>query len=266
MLLGRMYAPPVSRLLGEVVAVTVLLAEQMKQDGRLTLQLSGQGPIRRLVVDCNAALQIRGVAHADLQVAEAPASTLLGADTGAQLMLSLDLPLVHQPYQSIVPIQGENIAQIFEHYLAQSEQQPACLFLAADEQTASCLFLQKLPGAESRDADGWTRLSHLAATVSADELKQLDTHTLLLRLFHEEVEAAGVRVYDARTVSYHCPEDWEKVRGMLRALGKDEAEAILSEHGEISVQDDMCNREYRFTQEMVALVFAQGAQGKTRLH
>lgn len=257
MLSGRMYAEPVARLLGEMAAVTALIGGQMKQAGRLTFQLRGQGPIQRLVMDCNEALQMRGMAHADLDVTDQPVPVLLGAAQGGQLLLSLDLPLASQPYQSYVPLVGDSVAEIFEHYLEQSEQQASFLKLFADEQAACCLFLQKLPGADERDEDGWSRLTQLAATVKPEEFLSLGTEALLSRLFHQEIEAGGVRVYEPREVVYHCPEDWEKVRGMLRSLGRAEVEAILSEHGEVLIQDDICNREYRFSAQDVADLFAE---------
>jgi molecular chaperone Hsp33 len=256
---GRMYAPPVARLLGEMAAVTALIGGQMKQEGRLTFQLRGPGAIKRLVMDCNESLQMRGMAHADLQVADLPVPELLGAARGGQLMLSLDLPSAKQPYQSYVPLVGDSVAAIFEYYLEQSEQQPSRLFLQSSDQAACCLFLQKLPAAAEKDADGWDRISHLAGTVKPEELLGLMPDQLLMRLFHEEMEQGGIRLFDPRPVSYYCPEDWEKVRGMLRSLGQAEAEAILSEHGEILILDDICNREYRFSAADVAELFSPSA-------
>ena len=68
--------------------------------------------------------------------------------------------------------------------------------------------------------------------------------------------AHGVRVYDPLPVVYHCPQDWTKVRDMIRSLGRDDAETILREHGEILIRDDICNHEYRFTPEDVAELFS----------
>ena len=159
---------------------------------------------------------------------------------------------MREPYQSFVPLDGENIAEIFEHYLKQSEQQPSRLFLAADDTGAAGLFLQKLPGADERDADGWARIEQLAATVKAEELLNLDAAELLTRLFHEET----VRVFEPRPVVHDCPEDWGKVRAMLRSLGRDEVESILAEHGEVLIKDDICNREYRFDAKAVDELFS----------
>jgi molecular chaperone Hsp33 len=242
---GREYAPPAARLLGEMTAVTTIIAAQLKAPGRLTFQLRGNGPIELLVIDCDEQLRLRGMARAAGLIAEQSAGDLLGH---GQLMMTLDMPELRQPFQSYVPLQGEHISDIFEHYLEQSEQQPTRLLLAADATRAAGFFLQKLPGADEKDEDGWERVKHLLATVKPDELLMLDAETLLTRLFHEE----EVRLYEGRPVVYHCPEDWPKIHSMLRALGPDELQAILDEHGEILVKDDICNREYRIGPAEVA--------------
>ncbi|HMV00877.1 MAG TPA: Hsp33 family molecular chaperone HslO [Rhodocyclaceae bacterium] len=254
---GRDYPTPVCGLLGELAAVTALIAAQLKQPGRITLQLRGAGPIRLLVVDCDDELRLRGMAHCPEVVLPDSAPFLLGAGQGGQLMMSLDLPTAQQPYQSFVPLVGQTIAEIFQHFLEQSEQQPSRLFLAATEEGAACLFLQKLPDADHRDPDGWTRLCHLASTVKPLELLALDAKTLLNRLFHEDM-GDSFRLYDPVPVSYHCPEDWEKVRRVIRSLGRDEAEALVRERGSIVLRDDLCNREYRFGPEEVAALFDPG--------
>lgn len=256
---GRDYQPTVAQLLGETAAVTALIAGQLKQPGRLTLQLRGNGPIQLLVMDCNEQLQMRGMARSNPVVLPAPVPELLGAHQGGQLLMSLDMPDARQPYQSFVPLVGESIAGIFEHYLEQSEQQPSRLFASASPRAAACLFLQKMPESDARDADGWHRIGQLAATVKTGELLELDAETLLGRLFHEEIAGHGVRLYDAQPVCYHCPEDWEKIRDMIRALGQKDAETIVAEHGEILIRDDICNREYRFSPADVAALFAQAA-------
>ena len=152
---GRNYQPTVAQLLGETAAVTALIAAQLKQPGRLTLQLRGGGPIPSLIMDCNEQLQMRGMARSNPVVLPAPMPELLGAHQGGQLLMSLDLPTARQPYQSYVPLVGDSIAAIFEHYLEQSEQQPSKLIASASPRAAACLFLQKMPDADKHDADGW---------------------------------------------------------------------------------------------------------------
>lgn len=245
---GRGYAPPVARLLGEMSAVTALIAANLKQPGRMSFQLKGQGPVELLVLDCDEQLRLRGMARAAAEVAEAPVPDLLGH---GQLALTLDVAGMQQPYQSLVPLDGDSIATIFQHYLERSEQQPSRLFLSAGDETAAGLFLQKLPDADRRDPDGWNRVQILAGTVQPEELAGLSALALIARLFPQE----DVRLYDPRPVSYHCPEDWPKVAGMLRSLGRRECEAVLRERGEIHIHDEICGRDYRFDAAMVAALF-----------
>ena len=245
---GRGYPEPALELLGQLAGVTTLIAANLKQAGRLTFQLRGEGAVSLLVMDCDEQLRLRGMARAPTALAAGSLPELLG--TGA-LTLTLDAAGMRQPYQSHVPLQGETLAAVFEHYLEQSEQTPTRLWLAANGQTAAGLFLQALPGAEARDPDGWNRLQILADTVRADELLGLGAIKLIERLFPEE----DVRVYDPRPVHYHCPYDPAKIHAMLHGVGRAECESILAEQGEIRVHDDICNHEYVLDAAAVAALF-----------
>lgn len=150
-------------------------------------------------------------------------------------------------------LEGDSIGEVFEHYLAQSEQQPAGLWLARNAGAAVALFVQKPPGADTKDLDGWSRVQQLAHTVRDDELLGLDAAEILRRLFAEE----NVRLFDARPITHDWPADPEKVAGMLRALGEDEVRTILAEHGEIVVHDDLSNHTYRFDAADVDALFAR---------
>lgn len=246
----RHYPAPANALLGEMCATSLFIADALKHPGRITFQLRGNGPVALLVVDCDERLNLRAMAHAAADMAPAPMAELLG---DGQLLLSLDVPNMRQPWQSVVPMQGDSIAEVFEHYLGLSEQLPSRLFLAASPEGAAGLFLQKLPNSDARDADGWNRITGLAATVSADELLSLPAEELLTRLFHEET----VRIFEPRPVLHDCPEDWDKVRTMLRSLGREEVEAVLREHGEVLIRDDLANRDYRFDAAAVEALFSE---------
>jgi len=245
---GRNYPEPVLELLGQLAGVTTLITASLKQAGRLTFQLRGDGEVSLLVMDCDEQLRLRGMARAPSELAAGSLPALLG---GGALTLTLDTADMRQPYQSHVPLQGDTLAAVFEHYLAQSEQAPTRLWLAANHEVAAGLFLQALPGAAARDADGWNRVQILADTVRADELLDLGAIKLIERLFPEE----DVRVYDPRPVSYHCPYDPAKIYSMLRSVGQAECEAIIAEQGEIRVHDDICNHEYVLDAAAVAALF-----------
>ncbi|MDB5801595.1 MAG: molecular chaperone Hsp33 [Rhodocyclales bacterium] len=245
----RPYADSVTRCVGEMAAVTALIADKLKEAGKLSFQLRGNGKVPMIVVDCTDQLNIRGYASVETEVApEDGLPELLG---DGRLLMTLEIASAAQPFQSFVPIEGNTLAEIFEHYIAQSEQQAACLILTANEQCAAGLFLQKLPVADLQDIDGWSRTTQLARTVRDDELRELDTPALLTRLFHEET----VRVFEPRAVTHDFPPDPEKIRAMLRSLGRVEIERIIAEHGEIVVDDDLSNNHYRFTAQEALAIF-----------
>jgi hypothetical protein len=81
MLENRDYPAPVSRLLGEMSATTLLLGGKLKQPGRLTIQLRGNGPVSLLVIDCNEQLQIRGMARCDAQPNRTPCAHCSATDS-----------------------------------------------------------------------------------------------------------------------------------------------------------------------------------------
>jgi molecular chaperone Hsp33 len=248
MIAGRDYPEPVVELLGQLAGVATLITANLKQAGRLTFQLRGEGAVSLLVMDCDEQLRLRGMARTAPELSAGSLPALLG--DGA-LTLTLDTAGMRQPYQSHVPLQGDSVAAVFEHYLTQSEQTPTRLWLAANHETAAGLFLQALPGADERDADGWNRVQILADTVRAEELLGLGSIKLIERLFPEE----DVRVYDPRPVSYYCPYDPAKIYSMLRSVGQTACESILAEHGEIRVHDDVCNHEYVLDAAAVTALF-----------
>jgi molecular chaperone Hsp33 len=247
---GRGYSAPLQGFLGELACVAVLVAGGLKQPGRAALQIqrAGERGAPLVIVDCTESLAVRGMVRADER--DTPDSF---ADwvKGGTLAMSLVPAAGTQIYQSIVPLSGLTVAECFEHYFDQSEQLPTHLWIGADGEGAGALLLQKLPGADAKDADGWARVEQLAASVTVHELVHDAADTLLTKLFAEE----DVRLFQARSVEHACRRDVAKVEAMLISLGRDEVEATLAEQGEIVVTDDICNQQYRFGPEDVKRLF-----------
>jgi len=250
MLDGRAYPPEITALLGQTTALNVLLGASQKDAGRLTIQVQGSGPVKLLVTDCSADLRIRGMAHFEATAFEVEKQSHLLGD--GRLSVTLEDRQSGKFYQSLVPLEGETLETIFEHYLAQSEQVEAFLRLYADGGALCGLLLEKLPGADARDPDGWNRVRHLAATLTLDETRDAQPYDLLTRLFPEEL----MRVFRLYAVEYHCPYDEDKVKDMLLGLGRQEVESILAERGEVVIRNEICNHEYRFDAPAIARLFA----------
>jgi molecular chaperone Hsp33 len=245
---GREYPERIAELLGHTVALAVLLGANQKGRRRVTLQVQGSGPVQMLVADCTSELKIRGLAR---HLGELPSVSERSLFGDGRLALNLEDGDSGQLYQSVVPLEGETLAEIFEHYVAQSEQLPAFLRLQASDDALCGLLFEKLPGADTRDTDGWNRVTQLAATLRLDETVDIQPYEILVRLFPEEL----LRVFKLYPVEYHCPYDVENVKRMLRGLGREELESILSEQGEVRIRNEMCNHEYRFDRSAVEAMF-----------
>ena len=250
MLDGRDYPEHIAALLGRSTALNVLLGANQKGAGRVTLQVQGSGPVRLLVADCTAELRIRGMASYDKSHGGFSERNLLG---DGRLSVTLEDMKSGRFYQSLVPLEGETLEQIFEHYLSQSEQNVAFLRLHADGGALCGLLLEKLPQADARDPDGWNRVTHLANTLQLNESINIQPYDLLTRVFPEEL----MRVFRLYPVEYHCPYDEGKVKDMLLGLGRDEVESILAEQGQVVIRNEMCNHEYRFDARAIAALFAR---------
>ena len=249
MLDGRGYPSDIVSLLGHTTALNVLLGANQKGAGRVTTQVQGSGPVRLLVSDCTAELRIRGMAHYE------PSEKMISGEKDllgdGRLSVTLEDMSSGQMYQSLVPLEGDTLEAIFEHYLSQSEQLTSFLRLFADAGAVCGLLLEKLPGADARDPDGWNRVLHLASTLTLDETRDAQPYALLTKVFPEEL----MRVFRLYAVEYHCPYDEDKVKDMLRGLGREEVESILAEKGEVVIRNEMCNHEYRFDAQAIEAVF-----------
>ncbi|MGZ8251694.1 MAG: Hsp33 family molecular chaperone HslO [Methylophilaceae bacterium] len=239
--LQHQHCPPVLRkALGELMAASALLAATLKlEDGAIVLQIQGKGALKLLVVECTAGLGMRATAKWSGDLEEASLAELVG---DGHFVITLDPKDGNQTYQGIVPLEGDNIAEILQNYMQRSEQIETRIWLACDEESSAGMLLQKLPDLPEQDADAWARTGFLADTVQDAELLGLPVETLLQRLFSEE----DVRLFEAQHVQFHCSCSRLSVSNMLRLLGSEEVHAIIEEQGNIEVNCDFCNAGYRF--------------------
>src|SRR5262249_38465733 len=59
------YPPPVAKLVGEAIVLTVLLGSTLKFEGRFILQTQSDGPVRMLVIDYTTPGKVRACARFD---------------------------------------------------------------------------------------------------------------------------------------------------------------------------------------------------------
>lgn len=285
-LTGHDYPEPVSRVLGEALALTALLGQPVPEGGRLILQTKTDGPVGFLVVQYDQPGALRGYASFDAgrlaalgtdggRVAE---GTLLGA---GRMAMTIDPGGEQASWQGIVTLDGGTLSDAAHAYFRQSEQLPTFIRLAVARQftgrrvdgapewrwRAGGLMVQHVPVAggdpkpgetpEERDQrlhgeddDGWRRVSTLAATVEDHELidPTLSPERLLMRLFHEE----GVRVGAETPLAARCRCSRERIHGFLKGFKPEELGDMREADGAVTVKCEFCSRAYRFTLEDIA--------------
>jgi molecular chaperone Hsp33 len=252
------YPAAIESLLGQAVCATALLAGTLKFQGSLTLQITGSGLVRLLVVQCTHDFALRGV----VRLRDLPGGDDFRALLGdGQVTVSIDTGEGGPPYQGIVPLQGTTLAECLEQYFAQSEQLPTRLRLAADSRCAAGLLLQQLP--TQNDAldtqrlvqESWTAAGAALDELSARVLLEGDAATLLRECFADE----DLRLFEPVPVRFECRCSPQRVAGLLRSLGADEVRSVLAEQGAVTVTCEFCQRPYRFDAVDVERLFAAGA-------
>jgi len=265
------YPAQVRDTLGEAVAAAALLSSTLKYDGLLSLQLRGEGPMHLMLVECTDGLAMRAVARFRGPPDTRDLRVLSGNGT---LTVTIESGNSENRYQGIVPLTGASMGDCLRAYFEHSEQLPTRLWLRADAESASGLLLQRLPVtarpagvtesgaggvAEEEIEDAWRRVQLVADTVTADELARLEDRELLRRLFAED----DVRMFLSTPVFFRCRCSRERVGNMLRSLGRDEVESVLSEFGQVEVRCEFCSRAYRFDAVDCATLFAGDAHPRT---
>jgi molecular chaperone Hsp33 len=261
------YPAPVKRLLGQMVAAAALLASNIKFNGALVMQVHGDGPVKLLVVECQPDLALRATAKlgSDPVDEHATMRELINRSGRGRFAITLDPrdPLPGQrPYQGVVPLDGESMADVLETYMRRSEQLETRLVLAADDQASAGLLLQRLPDhggtAAVVDEDAWDRATTLGATLRSDELLRLTPEDVARRLYGQE------QLQHQATLAprFACTCSRERIGRMLISLGREEVDSIIDELETVAVTCDFCNRRYSFDAVDVAQLFASGQTGE----
>jgi len=266
-ILSRHDSPePVSKLLGEAVALTALLGAALKFEGKFILQASTDGPVDLLVADYQVPGGLRGYARFSPQRVEAVGqgdsalSKLLGQ---GHFAMTIDRGSDTERYQGVVPLEGESLTEAADTYFRQSEQLPTYIRLAVAKHyraghpsgrpwtwRAGGLLVQKLtregghgPTVGGFEEEDWMRARALAETVEDHELLDplLPPDRLLYRLFHEE----QVRAYRAIGLETYCSCSRERVEELLRRFTSEDLKDMVVD-GEVWVTCEFCNSRYRF--------------------
>ncbi len=254
-----------SNLLGEALAAVSLVADSLKFDGSVTLQAQGQGKISKLVAECHGSHLIRGLAtnneKAEPSGEESDNISLISGNQIAISLLPKDSKQM-QPYQGIVELKKEGLAESLSAYFKSSEQLLTSFVLTCLDGKSAGLFLQKLPTSEETSSlnddfdETWNTLNILARTVTHDELTSLPAAEVVRRLFHEHQH----KIFEPKEIKFGCRCSSEKSQDAIILIGYKEAIQIIEEEGTLSVDCSFCNKRYEYNHEHIETIFARKAK------
>jgi molecular chaperone Hsp33 len=256
----REYPEPLERLLGEMMAAGALLSATLKFDGALIMQMQGEGPVRLLVVEVTSEHTLRATAKWEGDIESGGIRTLLG---NGKFVITIAPESGKQAYQGVVSLDGNTVSEVLEHYMAKSEQLDTRLWLASDQSKAGGMLLQRLPEHPEYDEDAWNRATTIGETITKQELLTLPARDIIHRLYHEE----DIRLFEERPTAFRCSCTRDRVTAMLRLLGREEVQSILTERDHVEVACEFCGRQYVFDAVDAEQVFAseiQTSAGQTK--
>ncbi len=253
--------PTATAALGRTLSAASMMGNVQKtEDGSLTIQIKGGGPLGTILAVSDWQGNVRGyVENPQISLMEKYRGKLdVGAAVGTDGMLTVIRDLrMKQPYVGSVPLVSGEIAEDITAYFAQSEQTPtACALgvLVNTDQSVRCAggyLVQLLPGAPDDVIDRVEKGVQEAGSVTA----MMDGGMDAAKMLQTVLKDFSVEILETTPVEYRCNCSRERVERALISLGKDELAQMVREGESITTECQFCDTTYRFTpDELQALL------------
>lgn len=264
-------APTATAAVGRLATAGVLFGSGLKGAERITLQISGDGPIGALTADAwrlsESTIGARAYArnpHAEIPLNGRGKFDVAGVVGSGFLQVTKSYG-VGQPHNGIVPLHSGEIAEDIAAYLVQSEQIPSVVALGvlADRsgvRAAGGVLAQVLPGADESTIAALEESARIMKPVTTLISDGANARDILGALAGGEL-----REHSSLDVSFGCFCTRSKVEIALLAHGSDDLRKLAQERPETVATCEFCKRRYSFTSEqLIALAkFESQSRGGT---
>lgn len=261
----------VAAALGRTLTGTLLLASGLKDLDRLTVQITGDGPVGGIICEANSSGQVRG--YVRNPEADAPLNAKGKFDVrsivGEGMLyvtreFGYDVGLYPEPYRGSVPLVSGEIGEDFAYYLLKSEQIPSAVslgvLLQAEEDgtayvaAAGGIMIQLMPGAGESIVQRVER-SVCDAPQTTTLIKQGATPVDLLRAALGEIEFT---ILNTEAVGFFCPCSYERAVSLVSSIERTELEEMLTEDKGAVMICHFCNATYRMGESELAGILNGG--------
>jgi len=245
--------PNATAAFGRALTAASMMGNMQKVDnGSMTLQIKGGGPIGSIVCVSDPTGNVRGyVYEPNVPLVEKYSGKLdVGATVGTDGTLTVIRDLqIKEPYVGSVPLVTGEIGDDVTAYFAQSEQTPTACALGVlvdrdcSVKVAGGYLIQLLPGAPDETIDKVEAGIKRAGAVTT----MLDQGMTPEDVLGQVCGDLGVVFMETTPVAYKCYCTRERVTAALLSLGKKELTEIMEEGKDFSVECQFCDEKYIFT-------------------
>ena len=246
------YPVGVSEFLGEFLAANILMTASIKLKGKITVQIQDNPKLDLIVSECTNDLNVRATAKFTKSAITDEQIQYKDCLHGGNLVISIDAQQEGQLYQSIVALaKNDSLSELLNKYMLQSEQLPSVFIFAYTSHKVVGFMLQQMPDKTENLASDIERIFNLANNVDKNDLLDEQVPMILRKLFNED----DIILFAPEKVQFSCTCSREKVSNMLRGLGRNEADSIITEEKIIRINCDFCNTSYEYNEEDVEMIF-----------
>ena len=249
--------PTATAALGRLLSAASMMGNMQKvENGSITLQVKGGGPLGTVLAVSDAEGNVRGyVQHPQVSLMEKYRGKLdVGGAVGTEGMLTVIRDLqMKEPYVGSVELVSGEIAEDITEYFVQSEQTPtACalgVLVDTDQRVraAGGYIIQLLPGAPdetiSRIEEGISK----AGAVTG----MLDRGLSAEQVLQTVMEGLDLEILETTPVSYRCYCSRDRVVSTLISLGREELRQIVEDRETIHIECQFCDTIYDFTPDEI---------------
>ena len=247
--------PNATAAFGRALTAGSMMGNMQKvENGSMTLQIRGGGPIGTITVVSDAEGNVRGtVTEPKVPLVEKfPGKLDVGATVGTDGTITVIRDLqMKEPYIGSTQLITGEIGDDVTAYFAQSEQTPTACALGVlvdrdlSVKVAGGYLVQLLPGAPDEVIDALEAGIQRAGAVT----KMLEAGLTPEDILGQVCGSLGVVFMETAEVSYKCYCSRSRVESALISLGRKELTEIMEEGKNFPVECQFCDSIYAFTPE-----------------
>jgi molecular chaperone Hsp33 len=244
--------PTVTAALGRLLTGAALMGSSLSGRDRIALQVTGDGPVRRLSAEAMSDGRVRG--YPQRPDVDVPLNARGKFDV-ARLVGSGSLHVTRtfsdfQPYTSAVRLVSGEIGEDLAHYFASSEQIPTIVSVGVMAGPAGVMasggsLLQLLPGADETTIRDLESRAHALPAVSGMIRDGAPPEALI----DAYAGALSPRATGKHNVAFDCPCDRTRVIKAMLGLGRPTLESMITQDEETEARCDFCGVVYTFSRD-----------------